>query len=206
MTYIPLLNGKMRISIFAPAAFWLMAVSEGLLPFFVIASAAVLHELGHLCAIKLCGCRVTRVTVCPFGGLIEHTSAPDTRSAFLTAAGGIAANSLCAITGAAAFAFTKSAYALLFTFASLFFALTNLIPLRTSDGGEMLYVLALRRGEEHAEKLLSRSAAAGRIILALLAALILWLSDFNNGLCVALLIAATPSPQAANDISRLSGI
>jgi len=206
MTYIPLLNGNLRISIFAPAAFWLMAASEGPAPFAVIASAAVLHELGHLCAIKLCGCRVTRVTVYPFGGLIEHTAAPDTTSAFFVAAGGIAANSLCAVTGAAAFAFTNSAYALLFTFASLFFAITNLIPLRTSDGGGMLYALAARKSEEHAEKLLSRAAAAGRIILALLAALILWLSDFNNGLCVALLIAAMPSPHAANDVSRLSGI
>lgn len=193
MTYIPLFNGFLRVSIFAPAAAWLLAASEGILPFLCIFAAAAIHELGHLAAIRAAKCRVTRVTVFPFGGLIECTSASDDRNAFFIAAGGIAANAACAFVFACVFCFWKNAYLLLFLFASLFFALTNLVPLRSSDGGKMAYIAAERRyGAAKAEKICAFLAFCGAAFLLALAFYILWISGFNNGLCVLLLIAALP--------------
>ena len=191
--YMPFLGGFLRVSVFAPAAFWLLAASEGFLPFLCIAAAALAHEAGHAAAIKLAGSRVTRVTVYPFGGLIECTAAPDTKSAVLIQAGGIAANAACAFVFACVFALTNSACVLMFVFASLFFALTNLVPLRTSDGGRMLYIAAeSRSGAERAETICRIAAVLGRAALAAAALYILYLSDYNNGLCVILLIAAMP--------------
>ena len=143
--FIPLLNGFLRVSVFAPAAFWLLAASEGLLPFLCIAAAAALHELGHLAAIKFAGCRVTRVTVFPFGGLIECTAPRSLRYDIAVSMGGIAANAVSAFAAACAFCFWKNAYLLMFLFASLFFALTNLMPVCASDGGNVLYALAEAR-------------------------------------------------------------
>ena len=183
----------MRLSVFAPAAFWILAVSEGALPFLCIAAAAVLHELGHAAAVRCAGSRVTRMTVYPFGGLLECTSPPDAKGELLIQAGGIAVNAACAFAGACAFVLFKNACLLMFVFASLFFAVTNLIPVRSSDGGKMLYIWAeQRRGGEYAEKLCRRAAFAGRAALAAAAGYVLWLSGFNNGLCVILLIAAAP--------------
>lgn len=191
--YIPLCGGFVRLCVFAPAAFWILAVSEGILPFLCMASAALAHESGHLAAIKLAGCKVTRVTVYPFGGLIECTAAGDARGEAFVAAGGIAANAVCAFAGGVIFCFFRNAYVLLFVFSSLFFALTNLLPLNTSDGGRLLYLFCeTRRGAEYAQKVCSRADKAAKAAALSLAALILWLSDFNNGLCVVLLIAAMP--------------
>ncbi len=191
--YIPLFGGFVRLCVFAPAAFWILAVSEGILPFLCMASAALAHEAGHLSAIKLTGCRVTRVTVYPFGGLIECTAAKDARGEAFVAAGGIAANAVCAFASGIVFCVFRNAYLLLFVFSSLFFALTNLLPLRTSDGGRLLYLFCeTRRDAEYAQKICSRANAAAKILALSLAALMLWLSGFNNGLCVVLLIAAMP--------------
>lgn len=192
--YFPAFGGRVRVNIFAPACFWIIAVSEGVPAFFCVLAGALVHEAGHLILIYSHGQKVTRIDIEPFGGTIGYTSEGlgYNEEASICAAG-IFFNLLFAFLGCLPLGVLRSEYLLLFIFSCLFFAFINIIPLKTNDGGHLIYLrTAKNKGEEAAEKALKTASVIGGVILAALGIFILYLSDFNNGMCVLFILAAIP--------------
>lgn len=182
------------MSIFVPACLWLMLVSEGVTAFACIISGAVVHELGHAFFIFSQKQKITNIEILPFGGVISHTAEGlSYEGEMAICAGGIFFNLVFAFVSSFFLTWYKSEYLLLFIFSCLFFAVINLIPLKTNDGGRLAFLSALKkRGEEYAEKAVKYYSLFGMIFLLALAGYILYLSGFNNGLCIFFLLAALP--------------
>ncbi len=192
--YFPLWSGRVKVNIFAPACFWLMLVSEGAAAFCCILAGAAVHEAGHAFFIYACGQRITGFEIEPFGGLLTYTSdGLDYGEETAIAAGGIFFNLISAFVASMLLTWFKNEYLLLFILSCVFFALVNMAPLKSNDGGRLVYLSAARRkGEEHAEKALRRASVFGAALLFALGAYVLYLSGFNNGLCIFFLLAAIP--------------
>ncbi len=190
--YFPLFRGVVRVSVFAPAAFLLVCMSEGTASFACIFAAAALHEAGHWFFIRLAGERVTLFRVEPFGGVMSYTTSRCTYGdEMLIASGGIVSNALGAFVSSGVFALWKNVYLLLFIFSCFFFAAVNALPLKGSDGYRFVYLSLCRKvDEEKAKKTADVLSVFAFFALALAALYILYLSDFNNGLCVIFLLAA----------------
>lgn len=190
--YFPLFRGVVRVSVFAPAAFLLICMSEGAASFACIFASAALHEAGHWSFIRLVGERVTLFRVEPFGGIMSYTTSRCTYGdEMLIASGGVVFNLLGAFVSSAIFALWKNVYLLLFIFSCFFFALVNALPLRGSDGYRFVYLAICRKGdEEKAKRITDLFSVVSLFALASAALYILYISDFNNGLCVIFLLAA----------------
>lgn len=112
--------------------------------FFPFLAACILHEAGHLAAIFLCGGSVRRIRLDFADAQIETGFLP-ARAEILCALAGPAVNLLCALS-----------LRLLPEFAvlSLLLALCNLLPIRFSDGGRILYAgLSLHLQADTAERI-----------------------------------------------------
>ncbi|MDD4124410.1 MAG: M50 family metallopeptidase [Victivallales bacterium] len=192
--YFPLFSGKVRVNIFAPACFWLMLVSEGAAAFCCILAGVAVHETGHAFFIFVYGQKITRFEIEPFGGLMTYTSEGlSYEGETAICAGGILFNLIAAFLASLFLTWCKNEYLFLFILSCIFFAVINLVPLKSNDGGRLIYLSALkRRGEEYAEKAQKRASIFGAALLLCLGAYILYLSGFNNGLCIFFLLAAIP--------------
>ena len=190
--YFPLFHGIVSVSIFAPAAFWLICVSEGTAAFACIMAASAVHEAGHLFFVRVSGESVTTFRIEPFGGMMTYTtSSCSYGDEMLIAAGGVIFNLLAAFAASVVFAFFRNEYLLLFIFSCFFFAAVNIVPLSKNDGNRFVYLALCRRtDEESAKKAASVLAVCGSILLLCLSVFILYVSDFNNGLCIIFLLAA----------------
>lgn len=140
----------LRVNLFALPAFALMFWLEGGLPAALLLSAALLHELGHLAALRLYGIPVRRVDLEPMGARIVYDDAlcPLGASAWIAAAGAlvnlfvcIAVSLFLALAGDGAHQLPL----LFFALANGFLALLNLLPWETLDGGKLLLDLLLLR-------------------------------------------------------------
>jgi stage IV sporulation protein FB len=193
-TYFPLFSGKVKVNIFTPACFWLMLVSEGVAAFACLFAGVLIHELGHAFFIWVYKQKINSIEILPFGALISHTT--DNLSfegEKAIAAGGILFNLLAAFFASVFLTWFKNGYLLLFVLSNLFFAVINIVPLKTNDGGRLFYIAALNRhGIEHAEKVAKYVSAFGTAMLLVMAVFILYISGFNNGLCVFFLLLAIP--------------
>lgn len=100
------------------------------------AIAALLHEAGHLAAMRFTGSRAGCITLLPLGVSIEREPGVSSyRDDFLVCAGGIAVN-LCMLLLSAALPFPAS-----FRRANLAHALFSILPLPPLDGEGMLRAL-----------------------------------------------------------------
>lgn len=115
---------------------------EGL--FGLCMTAALLHELGHLAAIRLCGGTVERVTLDLDGGWICHRGLTARGEAVTALAGpvmNLAAALVCAVLPAA----LAGERLVLFTGANMALGLYNLLPVRPLDGGRFWECLGGQR-------------------------------------------------------------
>lgn len=103
--------------------------------------AALLHELGHLAAIFLCGGRVEKFALYPFGAeIVTGGRMLSYGQSLLVAVAGIGVNGLCVLP----LLWRDAPYVLqVFSCCSLGLALFNLLPLERLDGGEVVKNLAL---------------------------------------------------------------
>lgn len=164
-------------------------------PWLTVGGAAALHELGHLAAARWAGAEVRGLRLDLFGARMELGGLISYSREAAIALGGPAANLL---TAAAALPLWRMRGGredalLLFWTASLILCAVNLLPVRTLDGGRVLYCAAARLlGVEAAE------AAVGVTTALCLGGLWLWaayallrsaqlLSLFVFSLCLLLL-------------------
>jgi len=192
---MPFLGGRLFVSPFAPLALALMYYIEGAGSFFIILSAALLHEAGHTAAIYAIGSRVVSVEVHVVGAVINYASSVVSyKSEAVIALAGPIVNLFGALAAAMLFCAFPCVELLLFVFSCLFFALFNLLPLRGNDGFNALRALvADSKGEEAADRISKRAAL---IASAVGAACALWLyaaSGSSPAVAVLFILSVIPS-------------
>lgn len=99
--------------------------------------AALLHELGHLLAMAVCGVPVTAVCLCPLGVRIERAAAPSLHRELFVNLSGPMFNLLLALVLYCAGKFSFSAV-------NCALGLFELCPLPSLDGGQALFCLMQR--------------------------------------------------------------
>ena len=159
---------KLRVNLFALPAFLLTLYLEGTLPVLLLLSAALLHEGGHLLAMKALSVPVRRVDINPMGALILYDDSLCTRTAsgwiaFAGAGANLTALLLCLPWA------LKSPYLLFFTLANGFLAFLNLLPWSALDGGKLLScILSRRLLPERAEQVCKAVSRLAALFLAVL--------------------------------------
>lgn len=150
----------------------------------LLIAAAVVHELGHFIAMKCSGCGFKRIDIEPFGATIVYDSAKaGYRAEFLTAIGGPLAGITTAASGWFCFLYFPSPLLLMFILASLVFAVVNLLPLSTLDGGVALRSLLLQKVEpERAEYMLKTISLVTASLLCVLSVMLLQFTGYNISL------------------------
>ncbi len=161
---------RLRVNLFALPAFFLTLYLEGLLPTLLLLLAALLHEGGHLLAMKRYGVPVRRVDINPMGALITYDdSLCSAKASGWIAFAGAGAN-LAALIVCLPWAL-KSPYTLFFALVNGFLALLNLLPWEALDGGKLLFCLLSRLLSENAAA--SVCKAVSRVTSVLLGGLML---------------------------------
>lgn len=132
----------------------LIFFNEKIVLFSVLSS--LIHECGHLFAIRICGERIERVVFGAFGLRIERQAFSNTpyKNEVIIALGGIAINCVLFIASVLTFSLTKTETVLIFGIINLFIALFNSLPLKSLDMGRAVYFLLLIRfPDEKAEQI-----------------------------------------------------
>lgn len=178
----------MRLSVLALPAATVMLWLEGWQAFSIMAVSALLHELGHIIAIYVCGYRVRRVDVLPMGALIVLPEGIPDRLEAIIALSGPAVSCLCGAVSFAVFAMNRSAFALLGVVINLSLGLFNLLPVRKLDGGKALCCILRHKNIKSADRISACASYAAFMIFIFVASLCVILSGNNLG--VLLLSAA----------------
>lgn len=141
--YVVFPNRKLRVNLLALPALLLTVWLEGLAPAVLLLLAAVLHECGHLAAMRAFGIPVKRLDIEPMGALIAYDDSlcPLNASAWIAFAG--AGANLLSMTVTLPFA--RDVYVLFFALANGFLAILNLLPWEKLDGGKLLLCVLLTR-------------------------------------------------------------
>ncbi len=152
--------------------------------------SALIHEAGHLTALKIFGVRVNALVLGLFGGtLFLEKKLISYKKDIAVALSGSLFNFLAAVILFYLCRWRFSEYLFFFFLANLFYALFNLLPIASLDGGRALLSLLLTKKEPYeAERLVGWSS---RVTLFLLAAAGLYLVSefsFNVSLFVLLLL------------------
>ena len=113
-------------------------LARAVAPWGIVATAAILHELGHLAAAWGLGVRVRRLRLDLFGARMELEGLLSYGQEFLTAAGGPLASLLSAALVYPIADRGGGTWAGLFFWGSLLLGGVNLLPVGTLDGGRML--------------------------------------------------------------------
>ena len=188
-------GGRLRISPFAIASLSLMFYIEGQASFFVILSAALLHEMGHIVAVYLLGSRVLQIELHAVGAVIffDHAAVSYKKEALIAFSGPLA-NIIFGLIAAAFFLRFKSVMLLLFVLSCAFFAVFNLMPLKGNDGWNIVRALcADKKGIEFAEKATQIIAAVASALGALSALYLYRISGASPAVAALLLFSAIPS-------------
>lgn len=192
---MPFFGGRLKVSPFAFMSLSLMFYIEGAKSFFIIMSAAILHELGHLAAVYIAGSRVVRIDVYAVGAVILYdTASVSYKKEAAIAFAGPAANIIFGLLSSVVFLRFRCVELLLFIFASAFFALFNLLPLRGNDGWNILRsLIAEKRGVVTAESAAGFIATAASVIGAVASLLLYFASGGSPAVVVLLLFCVMPT-------------
>ncbi len=148
---------------------WLIAGFGGAERLLSALCALLLHESGHLIAVKLCGAAISEVEITPLGGVItlEDAEALSGGRQFLLACmGPVFSLGGCLLTpglfsaGIAPFSFCRA-----FAKANLLLLLFNLLPVLPLDGGHMLRAVLRRFFPENAVRRMLRFASCALGVL-----------------------------------------
>lgn len=186
--YLPLPFKKIKISIFTPIVIAAILYSDFSFFTLEVFFAAIIHEAGHLTAMKLFGVNIHSVTVLPYGVVISSDSylLPYKKEA-VTALAGIVFNIITGITALIIRHFTGDIYTLFFAVCSFFLAFVNLIPIQTLDGARALEaVIAQYCDLEKKEKIMENVYYSAFIVIVLASLYMLEATDGNFSLIILL--------------------
>ena len=159
-------------------------------PWFMVALAAMIHELGHIVSARWMGAEIRGIKLDLFGARLELGGLLSYKGEFCIAAGGPLANSLCVALLYPLRISRENRDMALFLGVSFILACVNLLPVGTLDGGRMLRsIVAWLGGDRAAEILLRGTTGLCLGMLWLLAAYALlrrgeFLSVFAFSLCL----------------------
>lgn len=117
-----------------------------------------IHELGHLCAAKLCKIKLRKLKLGILGAaIIPHNSLFSYKKELILSLGGPAVNIICALLTSP---FANSSYFLSsFYLYSVSLAILNLFPIKSFDGGRILYALLTSKlSPKTSEKILNTTS------------------------------------------------
>jgi len=183
---------KAYVSIFAllaAAAVIFADTSSGTL---AVLSAIITHEAGHLLALRLVGASVKRVLIYPFGvDISSDIERVGYAKEILVNLSGAAANLTAAAVCMLYTAVSGEPALVFFMLCNVFFFITNLIPIRSLDGGKALENLLCMRFP--LDKALQTSAAVSYFsyfILGAFSLIILYVSECNISLTAYIMLSA----------------
>lgn len=135
-------KGRVYVSVFAILAFIAVLLSENsAYPSLFVLSAA-LHECAHIFSLKLVHSDISRICVYPFGADIRSSGTDISYFAeIFTVISGVLCNLLLSVLSALLYRFIPDRHILFFCFANAFLALSNIIPVRSLDGGRALELI-----------------------------------------------------------------
>lgn len=193
---------RLRVNLFALPAFALMLWLEGGLPAALLLLAALLHELGHIAALRIYAIPVRRVDLEPMGARIVYDDAlcPLRASAWIAVSGALVNLLVCACVSLLLSLGVFGPYQLpllFFALANGFLAMLNLFPWEALDGGKLLLsVLLLRLPPERSGDAERICNTVSRVATFLLFALLLALSFAASFPLWTLLLSAALLAQA----------
>lgn len=117
--------------------------------------SSLLHETGHLIAIRLCGERIEKVVFGVFGLRIERCAFTRVsyKSEVIIALGGITVNYTIFLLCLVVYLLSGKATSFIFGIINLFVGLFNSVPVKSLDAGKVLLsLLKEKRSEEEAER------------------------------------------------------
>ncbi len=139
----------LRINLLVPVGLVFLFLLNGFWASAVMLLAAVLHELGHMLCARLVHAPIVRFDIELWGGKMYYGGMPCYRQELIIAVGGIAANVIFAPLGLIPF---LGIYGKLFFYSCACYALVNIIPARSLDGGEILRcLLSMQKGNTDTE-------------------------------------------------------
>ncbi len=182
----------LRVHLFALPIAALVIWLEGLLPAALLVAAALLHEMGHLLAIRLSGVPVRRVDIEPMGALIVYDDSVCPLNVSMRIAFAGAGMNLLIAAVTLPFALHRVPL-LFFALANICLAVLNLLPWEKLDGGRLLLNWLLTKYEpDKCERICERVSRVSLLLVLTLLLSIGTVSAFPlwNVLLTALLLAS----------------
>ena len=143
--------------------------------------AAFLHEMGHITVMKLCGQKIHKITVLPFGVDIKKApSVSSYKNDIAVSCSGVGANLFLTLF---CFFLPPSPEINFFSASNIVLAIVNILPIKTLDGGEIVEkTIAYIYGTETAEKVIGITSIISIMLIGALAIWILFSTSYNFSL------------------------
>ena len=181
---IRLFKGRVCISVFALMLVMIILFSVDAVFFIIAIAGAALHETAHLITMKMCGAKIIRISVYPFGADIKADTIGLSYKEEIAVA--LSGPLISLLASAAAFLFLYFGtyiYVLAFAVSNFLFFAINILPVRGLDGGRALFsALMMKLDITDAYRVYDYISTFTFGILCLLALFLLWLSGYNLSL------------------------
>ncbi|MBR3996274.1 MAG: hypothetical protein IKI97_13490 [Clostridia bacterium] len=181
---IRLFKGRVCVSVFALMLVLIILFSVDSVFFIVAILGALLHEVAHLIAMKLCGAKIIRISIYPFGADIKADTLGLTYKEEIAVA--LAGPLMSLFASAVAFLFLHFGtyiYVLAFAVSNFLFFAVNILPVRGLDGGRVLFsALMIKFDVADAYRIYDYISTFAFGLLCFLSLFLLWLSGYNLSL------------------------
>lgn len=175
--YLEIKRYGVRLNLLVPVGLVFFVLLNGLLSSAVILLAAVVHEAGHILCANAVGAPVMRFDIEPWGGRIYYGGFTAYKQELVIALGGILFNLICAPLGMIP---CFGVYGKMFFCSCVIYAIVNIIPIKTLDGGEVLRcVLSLRERVCNEEGIKRAINFVSTVFLLVLGVTVCIVSGFN---------------------------
>lgn len=149
---------------------------------------ALLHEAGHLTAMRVIGVRPEKITVMPLGADIKMSCMCGYGQDMLIYASGAAANFFGALSGYFIYLHYPSALVMFIIISNLFYAVFNMLPVRGLDGGGFAEALLMQSfPQDTAWKICSVLSCVSMVLLLVLSLFLIFASGTNFSLLIIIL-------------------
>lgn len=148
---------------------------------FLVLFALIIHESGHILALRLCGIKPSELYIYPFGlDMKADTSKLSYYGEAAVMGAGIVTNVIMFLLSFSAGNLFSSKELLFFAYTNLFFALTNIIPSSAFDGGRILLCLLCQNlSFDKAQKISHTVSSASYILICVGGVWLFFLTDCN---------------------------